>query len=77
MKTTAENLEKKFEAGEEVLDYFDLESPQPLDTEIKRVNIDFPAWMVLRLDMEAKKYGVSRQALVKFLLAQTLDKKAG
>lgn len=40
----------------------------------KRVNVDFPAWMVERLDMEARRLSVPRQSLIKFWIAERLDK---
>ena len=67
-KTTAENLESKFEAGENVLDYF--------DTTPKRVNVDFPHWTIQRLDQEAQRVGISRQALIKVWIAERLEKTA-
>jgi hypothetical protein len=65
-KTTAENLESKFEEGENVLDYF--------DTNPKRVNVDFPHWTIQRLDQEAQRVGISRQALIKVWIAERLEK---
>ena len=67
-KTTEGNLEAKFEAGESVLDYF--------DTKPKRVNVDFPNWTVQRLDQEAQRVGISRQALIKVWIAERLEKTA-
>ena len=64
-KTTHSNLETKFDAGERVLDYF--------DTSPKRVNVDFPSWTVQRLDKEAARFGISRQALIKVWIAERLE----
>ncbi len=66
-KTTKENLEDRFNSGQSVIDYFDL------DTSIIRVNVDFPAWMVKALDEESKKRGVARQALVKMWIADKIE----
>ncbi len=44
-----------------------------INQEPKRVNIDFPAWMVKSLDKEAKHVGVSRQAVIKMWLAERLE----
>lgn len=44
-----------------------------LDTEIKRVNIDIPASVLRRLDLKAKQLGLTRQALVKYWIAEHLD----
>ena len=65
-KTTAENLEEKFDRGEDVLDYF--------DTTPKRVNVDFPSWTISRLDKEAERVGISRQALIKVWISERLEK---
>ncbi|WP_419783762.1 type II toxin-antitoxin system BrnA family antitoxin [Maridesulfovibrio sp.] len=73
MKTTADNLEQKFDDGEEVLDFFDLDSASRLNTENKRVNVDFPAWMVIALDREAKRLGINRQAVIKTWIANRID----
>ncbi|WP_419779842.1 type II toxin-antitoxin system BrnA family antitoxin [Maridesulfovibrio sp.] len=73
MKTTADNLEQKFDDGEEVLDFFDLDSANRLNTENKRVNVDFPAWMVIALDREAKRLGINRQAVIKTWIANRID----
>ena len=42
----------------------------------RRVNIDFPAWVVEALDREAQRLGVARQALVKLWIAERLDRAA-
>lgn len=45
-----------------------------INEETKRINIDFPSWMVQSLDKEAKHLGVSRQAVIKIWLAERLEK---
>lgn len=44
-----------------------------LDTETKRVNIDFPVAVLRRLDLKAQQLGLTRQALVKYWIAERLD----
>ena len=67
-------LDKKFDDNEEdILDNFDLSSMRKINQEPKRVNIDFPIWMVKSLDKEAKHVGVSRQAVIKMWLAERLE----
>jgi hypothetical protein len=74
-KTTARNLEARFDAGEDVLDYFDLDkATQPL-LEKERVNLDIPHWMVLRIDRTAKRKGITRQAQIKQWLAERLKEE--
>jgi hypothetical protein len=67
-------LDKKFDENQvDVLDYFDTSKIKMINEEPKRVNIDFPAWMVDSLDKEAKHIGVSRQAVIKMWLAERLQ----
>lgn len=75
-KITAENLEEMFDAGEDVLEYFDLEHSMRPSAVSKRVNVDFPVWMVEALDAEAKRIGIGRQAVIKTWLAERLDEEA-
>ncbi|PSO49223.1 MAG: CopG family transcriptional regulator [Cyanobacteria bacterium SW_9_44_58] len=70
-----EELEKKFDAGEDVLAYFDLSTLKRPGLEVKRVNVDFPQWMVNALDQEAQRLGIHRQAVIKTWIAQKLDHK--
>jgi predicted DNA binding CopG/RHH family protein len=71
-KTTAENLEARFDAGEDVLDYFDPAASVRRNHLKSRVNLDLPAWLLARLDRHASRHGVPRQALVKLWLAERL-----
>lgn len=67
-------LDKKFDENkEDVLEYFDTSKIKMINEEPKRVNIDFPSWMVDSLDKEAKHIGVSRQAVIKMWLAERLQ----
>jgi hypothetical protein len=70
----ASELDKIFDENqEEVLEYFDTSKIRMINEEPKRVNIDFPVWMVQSLDKEAKHVGVSRQAVIKMWLAEKLQ----
>ena len=60
-KITPEEFDAKFEQGEDISKYLDLKNA----TVVRRVNVDFPEWMVNRLDKEARKLNISRQAVVK------------
>lgn len=67
-------LDKKFDDNQEdVLEYFDTSKIKMINEESRRVNIDFPAWMIDSLDKEAKHIGVSRQAVIKMWLAERLQ----
>ena len=65
---------ERFDEGEDVLDYFDLESAERPNRELKRVNVDFPLWMVEALDDEAGRLGINRQAVIKTWIAERLDR---
>jgi CopG antitoxin of type II toxin-antitoxin system len=73
---SAEELDRMFDAGEDMGDYIDWSSARRPGQEIKRVNVDFPQWMVAKLDAEAKRRGVTRQALIKMWLSDRLDRAA-
>lgn len=72
-KITTEELDRRFDEGEDVLQYFDLSSAHRPGLEARRVNVDFPDWMVRSLDRQAQKRGVTRQALIKMWLADRLE----
>ncbi len=57
----AREFDKKFDAGESVVDDLDVSKARRPLQETRRVNVDFPAWMVESLDREAKRLGVPRQ----------------
>ena len=70
----ASKIDKIFDDNEEdILEYFDTSKIKMINEEPKRVNIDFPMWMVQSLDKEAKHVGVSRQAVIKMWLAEKLQ----
>ena len=67
-------LDKIFDDNQEdILEYFDTSKIKMINEEPKRVNIDFPSWMVQSLDKESKYVGVSRQAIIKMWLAEKLQ----
>jgi len=72
----AQKFDQKFDAGEEdvTLD-LDLEKAVRVNQRQKRVNVDFPIWMIDSLDKEAKRLGVSRQSIIKVWLAERLQKE--
>ena len=76
MKVRAEEFDVRFDRGERVTDVLDLaQAKRPLQKQ-KRVNVDFPEWMVESLDREARRLGVTRQAIIKIWLAERLEKTA-
>ncbi len=69
----AKDFDKKFEAGEDITAHLDLSRARRPEQDSKRVNIDFPVWVVQRVDKEARRLGVSRQALLKIWVAERLE----
>ena len=69
---TAEELDKKFDNGEDVSAYIDWSKARRPNQEPRRVNVDFPAWVVEGLDKEARHLGVTRQSLIKMWIAERL-----
>jgi hypothetical protein len=72
----AKTLDEKFDNGETILEAFDLSKARRPNQEQKRVNVDFPTWMVASLDKEARHLGVTRQSIIKVWLAERLEKIA-
>ena len=69
----AKDLDKKFDSGESIVKYLDTSKARRPEQEQRRVNVDFPVWMIQLLDREAKRLGVPRQSLIKVLIAQHLE----
>ena len=72
----AKDLDKKFDEEESIIDHLDLSKVRRPNQEQKRVNVDFPLWMIQSLDKEAKRLGVPRQSIIKIWLAERLNKSA-
>jgi hypothetical protein len=70
----AKELEKKFDAGGDISAHLDLSKARRPDQEQKRVNVDFPLWMIHLLDKEARRLGVPRQSIIKVWVAERLEK---
>ena len=73
----AKAFDRKFDEGEDILESLDLSKAKRPLQEQKRVNVDFPSWMVTRLDREAKRLGVSRQSIIKVWLSERLEETTG
>ena len=65
-----------FDAGEDISHLIDWSKARRPGWEARRVNVDFPDWMVRSLDHEARRVGVTRQALIKLWLAERLERVA-
>ena len=70
----AREIEKKFDEGEDISKYLDLSKARRPEQEQKRVNVDFPLWMIHLLDKEARRLGVPRQSIIKVWVAERLEK---
>jgi len=70
----AKEIEKKFDKGEDITRYLDISKARRPEQEQKRVNVDFPLWMIQQLDKEAKRLGVPRQSIIKVWVAERLEK---
>ena len=70
----AEELDRKFDAGEDITGQLELSKTRRPAKELKRVNVDFPLWMIHSLDREAGRLGVPRQSIIKLWLAERLEK---
>lgn len=72
----AKDFEEKFDANEEdLISNLDLSSVKRVNQQQKRVNVDFPVWMIESLDKEASRLGVTRQSIIKVWLAERLEHK--
>ena len=72
----AKEFDQKFDDGEDIVEYLDLAKLKRTSQEQKRVNVDFPLWMIESLDREAKRLGVTRQSIIKVWLAERLEQVA-
>jgi hypothetical protein len=72
----ASEFDKKFDEGESVVDDLDLARARRAGEEQRRINVDFPIWMIKGLDREARRLGVTRQSVIKMWLAERLDQQA-
>ena len=70
----AKQFDKAFDEGSQILRHLDLSKARRPGQEQKRVNVDFPVWMIQSLDKEATRLGVPKQSLIKVLIARELEK---
>jgi hypothetical protein len=69
----ASDFDAAFDAGEDIMEYLDLTTATRPNLEARRVNVDFPAWVVAGLDREAARLGVTRQSIIKMWIAEKLS----
>ena len=70
----ADEFDRSFDAGEDVTKYLDLSGARRPGHSVKRVNVDFPVWMIASLDKEARRLGVPRQSIIKVWVAERLER---
>ena len=68
----AEEFDAKFEHGDDIIDSLDISKAIRPSQNQKRVNVDFPVWMINSLDKQARKLGVTRQSIIKMWIAEKL-----
>lgn len=72
----AKKFEQQFDDGEDIMASLDVSKARRVLQKQKRVNVDFPTWMIDSLDREASKLGVTRQSVIKVWLAERLEATA-
>lgn len=68
----AKDFDKKFDEGQDVTKHLNMSKAKRPEQDQKRVNVDFPQWMIHSLDKEAKRLGVPRQSIIKVWVAERL-----
>ncbi len=71
----ASEFDKKFESGENMTEFLDLQKASRPGLEQRRVSVDFPEWMVHELDKVSKKLGVTRQSIIKIFISDKLKEE--
>lgn len=73
----AKDFDKKFEENEsDLIEDLDLGTMRRVNYESKRINVDFPSWVIESLDREAARVGVTRQSIIKIWLVERLQTEA-
>jgi hypothetical protein len=68
----AKDFDKNFDSGEDITEFLDVSNARRPGQDQKRVNVDFPVWMIHSLDKEAKRLGVPRQSIIKIWISERL-----
>jgi hypothetical protein len=72
---TAEELDRRFDDGEDISDFLDWDSARRPGLEQRRVNVDLPVWMIQNLDRQADLIGVTRQSIIKVWLSERIKEE--
>jgi hypothetical protein len=70
----SEEFDQAFDDGEDVTASLDISAARRPGLEQRRVNVDFPTWMIESLDREARRLGVNRQSIIKVWIAERLER---
>lgn len=71
----ADEFDERFDRGEDVTSVLDLAGARRPGYDQRRVNVDFPTWMIDSLDREARRLGVTRQSVIKVWIAERLEQR--
>ncbi len=72
---TTSEFDRLFDEGHDISEFLDPATTRRPNLELKRVNVDFPQWIVNRLDREARRLGVTRQSIIKTWIGDRLKKE--
>ncbi|MDO9225558.1 MAG: CopG family antitoxin [Pseudomonadota bacterium] len=72
----AKAFDQKFDEGGDITAFLELSKAKRVLQKQRRVNVDFPTWMIESLDREAGKLGITRQSIIKVWLAERLEASA-
>jgi hypothetical protein len=72
----ARDFDERFDRGEDITSELDMEQARRKNQEPRRINVDFPEWMIESLDREAKRLGITRQSIIKVWIAEMLERRA-
>jgi len=72
----SKDLDRAFDTGKSIIKFLDLSTAERPNQTPRRVNVDFPEWMIHSLDREADRIGVTRQSIIKIWIAERLAKKS-
>lgn len=68
----ADELDELFDNGDDFIPHLDLSTAKRIGTQPKKINVDFPEWVINALDIEAKRIGVTRQSIIKVWISERL-----
>ena len=73
----AKDFDQQFDDDNgDIIENLDLSTMKRPNQSQKRVNVDFPAWVIDSLDREANRIGVTRQSIIKVWLVERLEVQA-